>query len=61
MTLAGRRYTVLKPDRFFPHDFEVVEERPTLIRLRNEVETYWLTRIRFDDNLENGIFKERST
>lgn len=58
--LAGRRFKVLKPDRFFPHDFEVIEETITLVRLRNEIETYWIHGSRFYSALEDGIFKERS-
>ena len=57
---TGKRFKVLKPNMFFPHDFEVIEETITLIRLRNDVETYWLTHIRFTASLADGIFQERS-
>lgn len=55
---AGKRYKVLKPDKFFPHDFEVTDETTMCLHLKNGAETYWVTRRRFEAEL-NKRFQSR--
>lgn len=58
-SVVGKRFTVVKPSRMFPRDFEVVSqsERGGILRLKNDLETYDVPRIAFE--AEQGVaFRE---
>lgn len=47
--IVGRRYIVLKPSAWFPHDFTVLArtDTPGFLRVENKHETYLVAEARF--------------
>lgn len=46
--LVGQRFVVFQPSPTFPRNFTVVAERPMLVRIQNNRETYDVSRIAFE-------------
>lgn len=46
-TMVGIAFQVIDPDLHFPRNFTIIAESSMCLQLRNNVETYWVSRTRF--------------
>lgn len=53
----GMRFRVLAPSRMFPKDFEVIEVNLTTVRIKNESDTYTVSKTRLNHELNTGIIE----
>lgn len=58
-SFVGVMFHVTQPSPFFPRDFTVSEEQLMYFQIRNDVETYLVTKTRFHAALAAKVFVQQ--